>query len=46
MLRISQLISNKNLVLDKDNNFYLMSLSILITCLLDIVWIYWGEVTC
>ena len=32
---ISSKISYKNLVLDQDNNFYLMSLNILITCLLD-----------
>ena len=40
LLHISMLISNKNLVLDQDNNFYLISLSILITNLLDSVWIY------
>ena len=28
-----------NLVLDHDNNFYLITLSILIACLLDNVWI-------
>ena len=33
-------------MLDQDNNFYLISLSILITCLLDNVWILQGEVTC
>ena len=38
-------ISYKNLVLEQ-NNFYLISLSILITCLLDNVWILLGEVTC
>ena len=32
-----------HLVLDQDNNFYLISLSILITCLLDNVWIKYGE---
>ena len=32
-------MSYKNLVLDRDNNFNLISLSILITCLLDNVWI-------
>ena len=33
-------------MLDQDNNFYLISLSILITCLLDKVWILLGEVPC
>ena len=32
-------MSYKNLVLDRDNNFNLISLSILITCSLDNVWI-------
>ena len=32
-------MSYKNLVLDRDNNFNLISLSILITCSLDTVWI-------
>ena len=32
-------------MLDQDNNFQLMSLSILITCLLDNMWIVLGEVT-
>ena len=32
-------------MLDQDN-FYLMSLNILITCLLDKVWILLGEVSC
>ena len=36
----------KNLVLDQGNNFYLISLSILITCLLDNVWVFKGEITC
>ena len=31
-------------MLDQDNNFYLISLSILMTCLLDNLWILWGEV--
>ena len=31
---------------DQDNNFYLINLSILVTCLLDNVWILQGEVTC
>ena len=30
---------------DQDNNIYVISLSILITCLLYNVWILWGEVT-
>ena len=33
-------------MLDQDKNFFLISLSILITHLLDNVWILWGEVTC
>ena len=33
-------------MLDQDINFYLISLSLLITCLLDNVWILLGEVTC
>ena len=46
MLHISLQIGCKNLVFDQVNkNSYLMSLSILITCLLDNVWILWGEVT-
>ena len=39
LLLISLLISYKNLVLDQDNNFYLVHLSILITCLLNNEWI-------
>ena len=31
--------SYKNLVLDQDKNFYLISLNVLITCLLDNIWI-------
>ena len=31
-------------MLDQDNNLYLICLSILITCLLDNVWILQGEV--
>ena len=38
-------ISCKKLVLDQIKNFYLMSLSVLITSLLDNVWILLGEVT-
>ena len=33
-------------MLDQDIKFYLISLSLLITCLLDNVWILLGEVTC
>ena len=33
-------------MLDQDKNFFPISLSILITHLLDNVWILWGEVTC
>ena len=32
-------------MLDQDDNFYLICLSILITCLLDNEWMLWGEVT-
>ena len=39
LLHISLLISQDNLLLHQDNNFYLISLGILITCLLDYVWI-------
>ena len=39
------LISYKNLVLDQDDSFCLISLSILITCLLKHVWVLYGEVT-
>ena len=35
--------SATHLVLDQDNNIYLITLSILITCLLDNVWIKYGE---
>ena len=31
---------------DQDNYFYLISLSVLITFLMDNVWMLWGEVTC
>ena len=41
---ISFPISYENLVLDQ-HNFYL-SLSILITCLLNNVWIVWGKAMC
>ena len=33
-------------MLDQDKNSYLISLSILITCLLDALWMLQGEVTC
>ena len=33
-------------MLDQDNNLYLICLGILITCLLDNVWILQGEVRC
>ena len=39
-------ISYENVVLDQDKNFNLISLIILITCWLDNLWIFWGEVTC
>ena len=39
LLHISLEISYDNLVLDQDNNFYLISLNILVTFLLDTVWI-------
>ena len=38
-------ISYETLVLDQVNNLSLISLNILITCLLDDVWILQGEVT-
>lgn len=43
LLHISQYISSKNLVLDQDNNFYLMILGILVICLLVNVWNYYGK---
>ena len=39
-------VSNKNLVLDQDDNFYLIGLGILITYLLDNVGLLEGEVAC
>ena len=42
---LSKLVT-RNLVLDQDKNFYLMSLNFLITCLLDKVWRWQEEVTC
>ena len=35
LLHTSLKLSYENLVLDQDNNFYLISLNILISCLLD-----------
>ena len=43
-LNISRLVSYKNLVLDQDKKFYLISVSLIITCLKDNVWKLWGEV--
>lgn len=40
VLHISLLMSIKKMVLDRDRNFYLISLSIFITWLLDTVWIF------
>ena len=45
MLHTSLYISYDEFVSDQDNNFYLISLNILITCLLCNVWILQGEVT-
>ena len=42
---ISLEIIYENLVLNQDKNFYLISFSILITCLLDNLRRLWGEVT-
>ena len=39
LLHIFLQSSYKNLVLDQDKNFYLISLNVLITCLLDNIWI-------
>ena len=38
MQHISLKIKYENLLLDQDNNFFLISLSFLITCLLENVW--------
>ena len=46
LIHISLSISYRNLMLEQDNNLYLMSLSILITCLLHNVWMLEGEVIC
>ena len=45
LLHISLKLSYENLVLDQDNNFYLISLSILITCLLEKIRLSLREVT-
>ena len=42
MLKVIIFSSYENLVLDQDSSFYLISLNILITCLLNIVWILKG----
>ena len=46
MLPIPLQVSGEKFFLDQDNNFNLISLSILITCLQDYIWILWEEVTC
>ena len=46
LIHISLSISYRNLMLEQDNNLYLMSLSVLITCLLHNVWMLEGEVIC
>ena len=43
-LLISLYIRYKNLVLYRDNYLCLITLGIFITCLLDNIWIFWGEV--
>ena len=40
LLHISLLIIYEKLMLDQENNFYLISLSIPITSLLDYVWMF------
>ena len=45
MLLIALEINYENSVFDQEKNSYLLSLSILITCVLDNVWILKGEVT-
>ena len=47
LLHISLSVSYERLVLDQDNDFYmyLISLNILISCLVDKVWILSGEVS-
>ena len=39
LLIFSKSFIYENFVLDQDDNFFLISLSIVIACLLDIVWI-------
>ena len=46
LLHISLQINYEYLTLDQDDNFYSISLHILITCLLDNVRILWEEVSC
>ena len=46
MLPIPLQISCEKFFLDQDNNFNLISLSILITCLQDNIQILWEEVKC
>ena len=43
---ISLWLSYEDFGFDQDENLYLGSLNILITCFLDNVWILWGELTC
>ena len=45
MIHISLNISYETLVLNHDKKFYLTSLSILIACLLENVWILKGDIT-
>ena len=46
LLQIFLSVSHGNLVLDQDNNFYLISFSILVSYFLDDVWIFQREVKC
>ena len=47
LLHILLWCSYENFILDQDNNFYQIEyLSILITCLLNNVWVLQGEATC
>ena len=43
---ISLEVSCEDFMLDQDDNFYLISLSILVTCLSDNIWILLGDNTC
>ena len=45
LIHISLNISNETLALNHDNEFYLISQSILIACLLENVWILKGDIT-